>query len=439
MWTLLCNTILNSSDYVYSNQPVTEHFKSAYKPIKYATDDKWSPYESKSFIELAFVVHKNPRIKKISEVESTAKKQTGGNIEKESEDKPSTVHEENGEPFFLEVNTQTELDMIFGISASEGSSNLPKTTLIEGAPGIGKTVVVREIACRWAQNKILPKIKLLLIIYFRKTDMSKITNFEELMQDCYEDKDAASSCANYFVNSQGKNLMIIFDGYDEMATEEQKKDDTFFMKLLKRDSLPERYLVITSRPYITAHLHQYCDCRVEIMGFTENNRLSYLESLPDEKFQIVTEFLQENPIIDSFCYNPLHFINFLALVEYDIELPKTQTELTGNTIHLTIARNKRKDTNESEKLSVSVLQDSKIENIIASVAGFAYKMMEKEQIIFSEKEIKSAGADIEDNNDKSGLLKAVQLHDVKNVEHKKVYSFVHFSVQEYLTAYHLST
>ena len=65
-------------------------------------------------------------------------------------------------------------------------------------------------------------------------------------------------------------------------------------------------------------------------------------------------------------------------------------------------------------------------------------MLEKEQTVFSEKEIKSAGADIEDTNDKSGLLKAVQLYDVKNAEHKKVYNFVHFSVQEYLAAYHLS-
>ena len=276
-----------------SNQSVTEHFKSAYKHIKYATDDKWSPYESKSFIELAFVVHKNPRIKKIIEVESTAKKQTGGNIERESEDKPSIVHEGNRETSFLELNTQTELEMIFGISASESSSNLPKTILIEGAPGIGKTVVAREIASQWAQNKMLPKIKLLLIIYL-KTDMSKITNFEELMQDCYENKDAASSCTNYFVNSQGKNLMIIFDGFDEMATEEQKTDDTLFMKLLKGISLPECHLVVTSRPYITARLHQHCDCRVEIMGFTENDCLSYFkESLSDEKFQMVTTFLQK--------------------------------------------------------------------------------------------------------------------------------------------------
>ena len=325
--------------------------------------------------------------------------------------------------------------MIFGTS-SDSSSILPKTTLIEGAPGIGKTVVAKLIARRWAQNTMLPNIKLLLLIYLKKADINQIKDFEELMQVCYENKDLASRCANYFVKTKGKSLMIIFDGYDEMATEEQKKDDTFFIKLLNRVSLPECHLVVTSRPYITAHLHRYCDCRVEIMGFTKNDRLRHFEeNLSYKEFQNVIEFLQKNPIIDSFCYIPLHLINFVSLVKYDIQLPKTQTELTGNTIRLTIARNKKK---ESGKLSVSVLQDKGIDKIIASIAGFAYKMLDKEQFVFSEEEMKSTGANMEDINDAYGLLKAVQLNDVVNVLHPKVYNFVHFSVQEYLAAYHLS-
>ena len=421
---------------------MTDYFKSTYKNVQYTTDDDWVPYENKTFIELAFVVHKNPKVKNITEVKSTAKQQGGGlgNIEKDN-DLRSTVplqHEKSTEIYFSEVTTQRKLDMVFGTSGSDSLNNLPKTTLIEGAPGIGKTAVAREIASRWAQNKMLPKIELILLVYLNKTDMNKITNFEELMQVCYEEKDAASSCADYFFDSQGKNLMIIFDGYDVMATENQQKDNTFLIKLLKRQSLPECHLVVTSRPYITAHLHKYCNCRVEIMGFTKNDRVSYFkENLLDKEFQMVTKFLQKHPIIDSFCYIPLHLINFLSLVKYDIELPKTQTELTGSTIRLTIARNKRKSTYESEKLSISVLQDKEIDKIIASVAGLAYKMLEKEQFVFSEDEMKTAGTNIEDN-DSYGLLKAVQLNDVENVQRKKVYSFVHFSVQEYLAAYHLS-
>ena len=39
--------------------------------------------------------------------------------------------------------------------------------LIEGAPGIGKTVLSKEIASQWAANKMLNSIKLLLLVFLR--------------------------------------------------------------------------------------------------------------------------------------------------------------------------------------------------------------------------------------------------------------------------------
>ena len=139
------------------DESVIDCFKNRYKHLNYTTE--WSPYSSKSFIELAYVVHENPKVKVLSEVKSTASSHHVGNIEN----------------YFSEVSTQTKLNMIFGTAGSDNSSALPKNTLIEGAPGIGKSVVAREIACRWSQNKMLPKIKLLLLIYLR-TDMSRMRN-----------------------------------------------------------------------------------------------------------------------------------------------------------------------------------------------------------------------------------------------------------------------
>ena len=394
--------------------------------IKFTGDKNWSPYQCKTFIKLAFVVHKNPKTKNITEDEQIAKLQHAGNVSPDSE------------IFFSEITTQTELDKIFenpDSSSLNGSSNF---TLIEGAPGIGKTVVANEIACRWAQETktMLLNIKLLLLICSRETNISQITSFKELMLHCYgEDEEAASSCAEYFIRTQGKNLMIIFDGYDEMATEEQKKHDTIFKRLLHKNSLPECHLVVTSRPYVTAHLHQHCNCRVEIMGFTDNDRLEYFEeNLSSEQCIFVTKFLQEHLIIDSLCYIPLNLMSFLKLIEHTTnkdELPKTQTKLTEHTVRLTIKRNVEKK--ENIVGTTSSLQGEEIEGIIKSLASFAYKMLNKEKLVFSENELKRAGID----DDKYGLLRAVQI-DTMDRQRKKFYSFVHFSVQEYLAAYHLS-
>ena len=407
---------------------VIGHFISKYKnQNKFANNENWSPYQCKTFIKLAFVVHTNPKTTNEIVHKHKTMMQVAGNVGPDSE------------IFFSEVTTQTEIDKIFENPNSSNPNSLPKITLIEGAPGIGKTVVAKEIAYRWAQNTMLSNIKLLLLMSFRDTDISQITCFEDLMLHCYgEDKETASKCAKYFINTQGKSLMIIFDGYDEMATEEQKKDDTFFMKLLNRNSVPECYLVVTSRPYITACLHRYCDCRVEIMGFTDTDRHDYFkENLSPEQFSIVTEFLQEHLIIDSLCYIPLNLMSFLKLVEHTKnkdELPKTQTKLTEHTVRLTIARNMEKK--GKFVTATSSFQDKEINKIIKSLASFAYKMLDKEKLVFSEIELKGDGIYVEDDDDKYGLLKAVQ---VDTVQPTKFYNFVHFSVQEYLAAYHLST
>ena len=60
-----------------------------------------------------------------------------------------------------------------------------------------------------------------------------------------------------------KDLMMIFDGYDEMTKADHQMSDNVFMKLLQGKALLGCHLVVTSRPYITVHLHKYCRCRVE--------------------------------------------------------------------------------------------------------------------------------------------------------------------------------
>ena len=383
---------------------MVDYFKSRYNTsANFAINVGCLPYQSKQFIKPACVVHQHSVTNEI--VSET------------------TI---NGD---TEAKAQQEFWMIF----KRTSHKIPNTILIEGTSGMGKTILAKEIASQWAQGLLLTNIQLLLLVYLRNVAIHKMTNFEELLQCCYTDKDVASNCAMHFTKFRGKNLMIIFDGYDEMAAENQQYDETFFMNLLKRRILPECNLVVTSVPYITAHLHHYCDCRVEIMGFTKAGRHNYCkENLSSKKYQIAIEFFQKYPMIDNLGYIPLHLINFLSLVEHDIQLPRTQTELIGNAVCLTIACNTRKSVN----INVSILQDEKIDKIITSIAPFAYKMLKKEQFVFSETDIKSTGIQIGDNSDKYGLLKAVNY--VQNTQHEKLYSFIHLSVQKYLAAYYLS-
>ena len=76
--------------------------------------------------------------------------------------------------------------------------------------------------------------------------------------------------AAYLSENGGKDLVFLFDGFDEFPTELQKK--SFISKILNRKALPHFALVLSSRPHATAHLRELATVRVDILGFTEIER-----------------------------------------------------------------------------------------------------------------------------------------------------------------------
>ena len=342
------------------------------------------------------------------------KTQYGGNID-----------ETICETYFSNVTKINKLDKIFEVNDKQF------IFIFEGAPGIGKTVVAKQIAYEWATNKILTNVKLLLLLYFRDPELQKVQNFSQLMQYC-----KASKCEEYFYDKHGMGLMLVFDGYDELSSDTYI--NSLFKKLLSREILPCCSIVFTSRPHVTVHLHNYCDCKVEILGFSENNRLEFLtkNNVSNEDTDKIKRFLQRNVIINSLCYIPFNMANLLLLVIEKDDLPKTQTELTKRSISITISHHIRKSCNnvDIEKRDLE-MQVKKITKLLSSLA---YTMIEKEKFVFTEAEINNAGFKaIKNDKNAFGLIQVVQFTDAETST-EMLYSFIHFSIQEYLAAYYLS-
>ena len=51
----------------------------------------------------------------------------------------------------------------------------PQLILIEGAPGIGKTILLKEIAFKWSENHLLAKFKLVLLLCLRDQRVQKLS------------------------------------------------------------------------------------------------------------------------------------------------------------------------------------------------------------------------------------------------------------------------
>ena len=151
--------------------------------------------------------------------------------------------------------------------------------LIEGAPGIGKTVLLKEIAYKWDNNELLQKSEFVRLVYLRDPSCSKsypsmIFSFCSAKETIMQHKLYVSGCAQYLFANGGKTLILLLDGYDEYPRDLQ--ESSLIADILKRQVLPLCGLIVSSRPHASQHLHKQATIRVDILGFTETEREHYI-------------------------------------------------------------------------------------------------------------------------------------------------------------------
>ena len=325
--------------------------------------------------------------------------------------------------------------------------------LIEGAPGIGKTVLSKEIAYQWATNKLLTFKKLVFLLFLRDPNLKNMVILENLTQYLCNNTKRGAELSEYLLQTKGKDLTIIFDGYDEMS--EEDRNNSLVTKIISRNVLQECDLVITSRPTASLHLRDMANCRVEVLGFTEEDRLDYIQHAlegSDEKLKILQAYLQSNSTINALCYVPLNMTILLCLYEdintspnntlnidniKEIGLPNTQTEMYEKFILMTITRcikrNNKKFSGKYLKISELPEPDNEIFNELLQLAYYA---LTKDKIVFNSDEefIQQFCKNLKSGNCEGlGLLKVTE--HVNNVS----FHFLHFSIQEYLAAYYIAS
>ena len=318
-----------------------------------------------------------------------------------------------------------------------------KILLIEGAPGIGKTVLSKEIAYQWATGKLLNSVKFLLLVFLR-TLSGKIKSINHFMQHIFKIGKVADDVGDYLFKSNGKDLAIVFDGYDEMSQKDRNK--SFVADIIKRVVFPQCLLVITSRPTASAHLHNIVNCRVEIIGFTEEDRLEYIQSaIPNspEKVEALQLYLQSNPTINALCYIPLNMTILLCLSVTGIKnLPKTQTELHKRFIEMTVVRFLKKQDNDLIAVTLNLCElPHPHDEVFKELSDFAFKALQNDKLVFTLAELKTSCPNLTEtfsNWNGLGLLKSVKHFDYNNGKEDLTFHFLHFSLQEYMAAYYIS-
>ena len=421
------------TDVVSTVNDATQQLQQHYINNRFLSSiEEWPPYQSKHYTTLAFIHNKGKHTDAVR-FSVTQELAVAGKIN------PSEFHKHSD---FNVSMTKNISDIFLPIVHSDGSS-VDLYILIEGTPGIGKTVLAKEIAYQWANNELLRSNKLLLLVFLRECHQTQLKSVENLLQFVFKNDIMIPCLTDHILQTEGSDTVVVFDGYDELS--EEIKKNSIIADIINRRILTKCCLVVTSRPTASACLHVNVDRRVEVVGFTEEDRLDYIQSAfenCDEKVKALQHYLQSNPTINALCYIPLNMTILLHLAEDGIDyLPKTQTELYKNFTQMTIVRFIKKYENHDTIISIANLPNP-YSIVFIELAKLAFEALIIDKIVFTLSEIEQACPNLTMNPSNwngLGLLKAVQHFSLRMRNDQVTFHFLHFSVQEYMAAWYIST
>ena len=336
-----------------------------------------------------------------------------------------------------------ELSKIFGpYQDKDGCNVIPNMIIIEGAPGMGKTTLCKEIAYRWANNQMLVDTEFVLFIRLRNPAVKQMKDLKDLIRHFYK---INIDLLEQYLDLNSNKIAIIFDGYDEFS---DSCGDSVITEILNRIMLPECKIIITSRHTASYKLlnqnRKDMYVRVEILGFsTKESRMQYIEQELDtvpSRIDKLKSYLDTHASIEKMCYIPMMMTILVYIFKEKEELPADSTNLYETLIACAICRFYQKI--ETVKRFTSLKDMPKeCKLYLRSLSNFAFLALEKYQIVFTEEDIEPlwprsplTKADL----DSLGLVKITQYFSIERSD-ERTFNFLNLSIQEYLAAYFVNS
>ena len=310
----------------------------------------------------------------------------------------------------------------------------PRTVLIEGDPGMGKSTYCQKLAYDWATKQTefdpsFPDIDVLLLLKCHEVKSSIWKAIDDQILPAEID-DQARECFFKFVRENQSKVMLVLDGLDEMDSTEMKR----IYDLVEGKELSGCHVILTSRHEVGSKLRRYCDSLWEIVGFTAEDANSFIRTYFKN---ISREDLRENLVkkirysdeLRNLSKNPLN-VTLLCVLCEDLEgvFPTSRTELYTEIVLCVLRRYEKKQglSSKSEDL-MSIYRDD-----LVHLGRVALHSLRKGELYFEEHESGSTSIALS----KFGFL-SLQASGCKRKAVVR-YAFLHKSFQEFFSGFYLA-
>ena len=308
--------------------------------------------------------------------------------------------------------------------------------LVEGSPGIGKTMFSWELCRQWAEGKILQDRDIILMLQLRSKRVREAKSLSDLFY--HENDSIKQEVLEHVTSLDGRGVFLVLEGYDEL-TEDQRTESNILNRLLTGDCLSKASIMVTSRPLANDSLcPELIDQHIEVVGFNDEDIKSYVEMACQKQSKILPDlmsYIASNPFVSSIMYIPLQCATLTALyIEKWREnkgkayAPTTLTQLYTDLLLSSLIRYiSDHQVYSKRKNKIRQLSDlpSEVQEQVWKLSQLAAEGLENRQFIFDSILC-----------DHMGLMQSAEEELV--IGSSVSYCFLHLTLQEYLAALHWS-
>ena len=315
-----------------------------------------------------------------------------------------------------------------------------KVVLIEGSAGSGKTTLSWHACREWAAGRLFQQSFLLIHISLEDQDVLRAKRLADIIP--HESSEMREAVAGAISEQDGKSVCFLFDAWDEAPRALQGRSSYLFKFItgISTKKLPHCSIIVTSRPAAAGLLYPHLTACVNIRGFEATKLENFIRaSLEDPNArQKLLQQLREKPQVNDLCTLPINAAIVVHLFRSSYStLPSTRTGIFKELVSSLLRRHMQLRTDhgleqweeeEFEHLPADVLQEFK------SVCGLAFHGVIEDKNIFFLDSLRQLG--LTHPSSPLGLMQAQQQLTGFRPHHH--YSFLHYAVQEFLAAYHIS-